>query len=103
MKLRCGFVSNSSSSSFMIIGCPLNTDQDNFFSLRREFRNDFDFYDGDGWRFVAGIDGYTLLQEYTIPQAKEIVKQKLIEKIPLDKQQYFRLDEVNYIVDSYYD
>ena len=45
MKLRNGFVSNSSSSSFLILG--VHTDEDTYYNLRERYEDDLSFYQGD--------------------------------------------------------
>ena len=44
MKLRNGFVSNSSSSSFCIIG--VHTDEDTYYNLQEKY-SDLEFFNGD--------------------------------------------------------
>lgn len=53
MKLRNGFVSNSSSSSFLILG--VHTDEDTYYNLRERYEDDLSFYQGDEEGYCVGL------------------------------------------------
>jgi hypothetical protein len=99
MKIRQGFVSNSSSSSFLIIGTKDSdliqrlAEKDNFDGSNSGygFAGDGDKlmyygnqYDGD-WDSgsVAGLDGQLILEMMTLPQARVHV-QKIFQSLGVD-------------------
>jgi hypothetical protein len=95
MKIRTGFVSNSSSSSFCIIGTD-NTDlikkiaeaddvfiDDMLFDRGAYCSKNIQYY-GDYSPWYAGIDAEEILNRMTIPEAKKHVSKLLSEKLNLD-------------------
>ena len=98
MKIRHGFVSNSSSSSFCMLG------------VQTDMYTDFYEYDED----ILAIDGYNLgmcigydpspyLEKYKLPEACEQVKQRLKEKLPKEIYEHIKNDKVDLLWDIYED
>jgi hypothetical protein len=98
MKIRDGFVSNSSSTSFAIIGFeadtettiellaldgvnPYDYEDDDYLYLPYGSveGNNLSFYGSDD-AFCIGWDAEELLQEFTIPEAKQHLKEFMEEK-----------------------
>ena len=102
MKVRNGFVSNSSTSSFCIIGVHDSWDAPEWIPPLLEAvginpldvcgvqeGEILDFVGGESGVFYAGVDAEALLQTMTIPAAcgliKNLIKEKLGVDIPLEK------------------
>ena len=86
MKIRNGFVSNSSSSSFCLIGSWVDMEEeDELYKKFKEVSQDnssiYLMEDYDGMTAVFGMDAEELLQTRTLPEAKEeaekIIKESL--------------------------
>lgn len=105
MKYRSGFVSNSSSASFCIIG--INDDEemikkillaenliDEDYKAEEGYYDDYCLsdaktvelygYEGDDYPCYAGIDAEKLLKTMTIPEACEHVSKEIKEKLGID-------------------
>lgn len=68
MKIRNGFVSNSSSSSFCILGAYIN-DSNLYEKLQDKYYQDFEFYSGDEEGYVLGVYASEYLQKENLPDA----------------------------------
>ena len=74
MKYRSGFVSNSSSSSFCIIGFNANRlSEDEFYEFQDKYGDNLSIYDGDEIGQCIGLWAENYLTNYSIEQAKPIV------------------------------
>lgn len=104
MKVRTGFVSNSSSSSFCLIGIVFNEDD-----FSKKIKDVYDYFHGTGLelvrgfdnyydRYVVGIDPRNMKNEETLGQ----FKQKIFEKL---KELGFKNDisKVDFRIDGGYD
>lgn len=107
MKLRNGFVSNSSSSSFIIFG--MHVSKENYEYLREKYEdvdwNDgaLSFYDSDTEGFVVGKDAIPYLEQQNIPDSKLTALSDIMNSI--DKNDFLILtsnDKISLIYDSYY-
>lgn len=101
MKIRSGFVSNSSSSSFCVIGTTYNIEE----IAKKDGINDESFrygvadgkvlqYHGNGFgeyddEVIGGLDAAKVLETMTIPEAKlhlqKLIKTKFKIDVPLDQ------------------
>jgi hypothetical protein len=83
MKLHTSFITNSSSSSFIVIGTDKYNDQ--FMekgNIKSELYSEFELvftYDGDEDGYISINDVPKLLSEMTIPQVKQYFVQKAKE------------------------
>ena len=99
MKIRSGFVSNSSSSSFCLFGCRINNDDEVFERITNIIDDtDFILYPGIGMS-VFGVSAESLLQTMTLPQAKE----KAIEMIKEGLGSIYPDFEERYEIDFIYE
>lgn len=74
MKYRSGFVSNSSSSSFCIIGFNANRlSEDEFYEFQDKYGDNLSIYDGDEIGQCIGLWAESYLENNSIKQAKPIV------------------------------
>lgn len=80
MKIRNGFVSNSSSSSFCIIGIAVDYDMYSLVSKQLENHDqlDYDFSENDETYYI-GIDIYSVKDNETLGEIKLKAKQLLSE------------------------
>jgi hypothetical protein len=103
MKIRAGFVANSSTSSYLLVGVSDDTLISAFAKAQKITFNGFDSYDygegdeelyeaemshgvydcdgltyagSDGTPFVVGIDAESILEKVNIPKAKEMFREK---------------------------
>ena len=101
MKVRMGFVSNSSTSSFCIIGVSNNSilkklmkaekvvtnyeeaEDDEWLCGVKEYKV-LTFVGSEGECYWAGMEAEPLLQTMTIPQACQHVQQVIKEKLDID-------------------
>lgn len=101
MKVRSGFVSNSSSSSFLIIGVHANDDL--YHKLQEKYWEDLEFYAGDEEGYCIGLYAKKFLEEEKLPDAIETVRkelQKILSKEDFDKLMPER--KLDLIYDGYY-
>lgn len=101
MKVRSGFVSNSSSSSFLIIGVHANDDLYN--KLQEKYWEDLEFYVGDEEGYCIGLYAKKFLEEEKLPDAIETVNkelQKILSKEDFDNLMLGR--KIDLIYDGYY-
>ena len=105
MKYRSGFVSNSSSSSFCIIGFNANKiDEDLFYGWQEKYGNDLCFYDGDDIGQCIGLWAENYLENYSIEQAKPIVLSDIQTR--MSSEDFNKLVEkcgkLKFLFDGYY-
>lgn len=100
MKLRNGFVSNSSSSSFIIFG--MHVSKENYKYLRGKYEDGtLSFYDSDTEGFVVGKDAIPYLEQQNIPDSKLTALSDIMNSI--DKNDFLILtsnDKISLICDS---
>lgn len=104
MKIRNGFVSNSSSSSFCIIGVHVSeTDYDKIQEMDSIIDGDFVFYHGDEYGSVFGLYPDSILETHTLAEARQIFKNKLTDVIGEEyATEILSNRSVELIYDSYY-
>ena len=82
MKYRNGFVSNSSSSSFCIIGFYANKlSEDEFWTLQEKYGSKLSFEEGYDCGQVIGLWAESYLEDNSIKQAMPIVLNDIKEKM----------------------
>lgn len=69
-KIRAGFVSNSSSSSFLIFGFYINN-ENLYKKLQDKYYKAFDFYCGDEEGYVMGVDPINFLSREKFDDASK--------------------------------
>lgn len=96
MKVREGFVSNSSSSSFCIIGAPIeHISKDDAEKVKWKDKHGHADYVGE----YIGLNAEELLMDKTIPQASEHVQRYFKETYDID----IPLEYIGFYFDGYYD
>lgn len=68
MKIRNGFVSNSSSSSFLVIGLHIE-DEDLYSLLENKYYQHLEFYGGDEEGYVVGVYPQEFLEKAPLGEA----------------------------------
>lgn len=85
MKYRNGFVSNSSSSSFCIIGFNANKlSEDEFWALEEKYGSELSFEEGYDCGQVIGLWAESYLEDNSIKQAIPIVLNDIKDKMSPD-------------------
>ena len=85
MKYRSSFVSNSSSSSFCIIGFYANKlSEDEFWALEEKYGSELSFEEGYDCGQVIGLWAESYLEDNSIKQAIPIVLNDIKEKMSPD-------------------
>ena len=100
MKIRTGFVSNSSSSSFCLVGYAIDMDYDNYNELEEKFKDSglkvrygiSDYADD----ILVGKDIYDMKDEETLSEFKERILKKLREYYDKD----ISISEIDIFVDG---
>ena len=89
MKIRSGFVSNSSTSSFLIIGTFV--DEDEFYKLHTEeyYDKGIETYQGYETGYCVGVDAYPYLEKDklydAVNNAEKFIKENIPEGLLKDK------------------
>lgn len=102
MKVRNGFVSNSSSSSFVILG--IHVDEDTYYNLQEKYENDgiLDCYEGWEEGCVVGKYATSYLEKDNIPNAVTKVKEELQSELSKDDfDKVFKNADIKLIYDGY--
>ena len=101
MKLRNGFVSNSSSSSFCIIG--VHTNEDNYYDLQDKYGSDLSFYCGDEEGYCVGLWATRYLEKEKLGDACVTVFKELSSILSSDDMaKLMNGRKVELIYDGYY-
>lgn len=108
MKLRNGFVSNSSSSSFLIIG--VHADEDVYNRLEEKYGYEgtvcpelLDFYAGDEDGYCIGVEAVGYLEKEKLGDAYVTILSKLQRYMAEEDFESLMEDkELKLIYDSYY-
>lgn len=101
MKIRNGFVSNSSSSSFLIIGREINDDQYYQLCKFNEY-GELALYEGDDSGYVVGLPAYKYLEKNKLKDA-ELEATKDLEELLPDKYKHLASKKLELIWDSCYE
>ena len=100
MKLRNGFVSNSSSSSFCIIG--VHTDEDTYYNLQEKY-SDLEFFNGDEEGYCVGLWATRYLEKEKLGDACVTVFKELSSILSSDDMaKLMGGRKIELIYDGYY-